>query len=157
MLQILTRITEGKGEPEDIERLEQMAELIKSTSLCALGGTAPNPVLTTLQYFKDEYEAHIMEKRCPALVCTELITYYILPDKCQGCMICARNCPVDAIAGDRRMVHVIDQEKCIKCGTCLIMCPERFNAVTKVSGEEIEVPQEPIPVVAKKAGAPDET
>ncbi len=150
MLNILERITEGGGQPDDIKHLEQLADLIKSTSLCALGGTAPNPVLTTIRYFRDEFEAHINEKRCPALVCTELISFYILPDKCEGCGICLRNCAVDAITGGKRMVHVIDQEKCIKCGTCLNVCPEKFSAVAKVSGEKIEVPVEPIPVTAKK-------
>ena len=146
MLAILERIVSGKGVEGDVEHLEQLAQLIQSTALCALGGTAPNPVLTTIRYFRDEYEAHIKEKRCPALACNDLVTYYILPDKCQGCQICFRNCPVDAIIGDRRMVHIIDQEKCTKCGTCLNVCPERFGAVVKVSAEEIEVPSEPIPV-----------
>ncbi|MBI2849556.1 MAG: 4Fe-4S binding protein [Chloroflexi bacterium] len=149
MLAILTRITQGKGEPGDIATLEKLATLVKSTSLCGLGQTAPNPILTTLRYFRDEYEAHINEKRCPALACKELVSYYVLPDKCEGCQICFRNCPVQAIAGGRRMVHVIDQAKCTKCGTCLAVCPERFSAVTKVSGEKIEVPAEPIPVVVK--------
>ena len=158
MLSILERITEGKGQPDDIECLERLAGLIKSTSLCALGGTAPNPVLTTLRYFRDEYEAHINEKRCPALACSELIAYYILPDKCEGCGICPRSCPVDAIIGGKRMVHVIDQDKCIKCATCLNVSPERFSAVAKVSGEKIEVPSEPIPVTtSKKPKAPAET
>jgi len=114
-------------------------------------------VLTTLRYFRDEYEAHINEKRCPALVCSELIAYYILPDKCQGCGICLRNCPVEAISGGKRMVHVIDQDKCTKCGTCFSVCPERFSAVVKVSGEKPDVPSEPIPVVAskEKVGAED--
>ncbi len=157
MLNILERITRGEGRPGDIEQLERLAGLIKSTAQCALGGTAPNPVLTTLRYFRDEYEAHIYEKRCPAKACSELITYYILPDKCQGCGICLRSCPVDAIIGDKRMVHIIDQNKCIKCNTCLNICPERFSAVTKVSGEKIEVPSEPIPVTtSKKTGTSDE-
>jgi NAD-dependent dihydropyrimidine dehydrogenase PreA subunit len=151
MLRILERITHGEGQPDDIEILERVGQLVRSASLCGLGQTAPNPVLTTLRYFRDEYEAHIYEKRCPALSCAALIAYYILPDKCQGCMICQRNCPVEAIAGGRRLVHVIDQEKCIKCGTCLEMCPKRFSAVVKVSGQKIEVPKEPIPVVAGKA------
>jgi len=148
MLEMLEHITAGEGKPGDIEKLEQLARLIKATSLCALGQTAPNPVLTTIRYFRDEFEAHIYEKRCPALSCTELIAYYILPDKCQGCGICQRNCPVEAIAGGKRMVHVIDQDKCIKCGTCFDMCPERFGAVVKVSGEEVKVPSEPISVTA---------
>ena len=151
MLNILERICQGEGEPSDIEQLEKLAELIRSTSLCALGGTAPNPVLTTLRYFRDEYEAHIFEKRCPALVCAELISYCILPDKCEGCGICLRACPVQAISGDKRMVHVIDQDKCSKCGTCLSVCPERFSAVVIVSGEKPDVPSEPIPVAASKA------
>jgi len=150
MLTILERITQGEGQPDDIDRLEQLADLIKSTSLCALGGTAPNPVLTTIRYFRDELEAHINEKRCPALVCSELISFYILPDKCQGCGICLRDCPVEAIAGGKRMVHIIDQEKCIKCGTCLNVCPERFSAVVKVSGEKVDVPSEPVPVAASE-------
>jgi len=150
MLNILERITRGEGEPGDIECLERLADIVKSGSLCALGGTAPNPVLTTLRYFRDEYEAHINEKRCPALACTALVSYYILTDKCQGCGICLRECPVEAISGGKRMVHVIDQDKCSKCGTCLTVCPARFDAVGKVSGEEIQVPSEPIPVTVSK-------
>jgi len=151
MLDMLQDICRGKGKPEDIDLLLHLSKQIKAGSLCALGGTAPNPVLTTLKYFRDEYEAHIREKRCPALACPELTSYYILPDKCQGCGICLRNCPTEAIAGDKRMVHVIDQEKCIRCGTCLDVCPQRFGAVVKVSGEEIEAPKEPVPVTAAKA------
>ena len=150
MLDILERICKGEGKPEDIDLLSELCQSIKNGSLCALGGTAPNPVLTTLRYFRDEYEAHINEQRCPALACTNLITYYILPDKCQGCGICLRSCPSDAIIGDKRKVHIIDQSKCIKCGTCLEVCPARFDAVTKVSGEQLEVPGEPIPVTAAK-------
>jgi len=151
MLNILERITQGEGQSGDIECLEQLAQLISSTSLCALGGTAPNPVLTTIRYFRDEYEAHIHEKRCPALACSKLISYYILPDKCEGCVICLRSCPVKAISGGKRMVHVIDQDKCNKCGTCLSVCPKRFSAVVKVSRETLDVPSEPIPVAASKA------
>ena len=150
MLDILENICKGKGKPEDIDLLLELCQSVKNGSLCALGGTAPNPVLTTLRYFRDEYEAHINEQRCPALACTDLITFYILPDKCQGCGICLRNCPSDAIIGDKRKVHIIEQSKCIKCGTCLEVCPARFNAVTKVSGEQLEVPSEPIPVTAAK-------
>ncbi len=150
MLNILERISKGEGEPGDIEKLEKLAATVKDCSLCALGGTAPNPVLSTIRYFRDEYEAHIKEKRCPALVCKSLISYYILPEKCQGCGICLRNCPVGAISGGKRMVHVIDQDKCTKCGTCLDVCPSRFNAVVKVSGENIEVPEKPIPVSVSK-------
>jgi len=150
MLDILAGITQGEGQPGDIERLQRLAETVRDGSLCALGGTAPNPVLTTIRYFHDEYEAHIAEKRCPALVCPALVSYYILPDKCQGCLICLRNCPAEAIKGDKRMVHIIDQEKCIKCGTCLDVCPPRFNAVVKVSAERIAVPEEPVPVKLSK-------
>lgn len=146
MLKILEDITEGKGKEDDIDLLLELSKAIQAGSLCALGGTAPNPVLTTIRYFRDEYEAHIREKRCPALVCKNLITFYILPDKCQGCGICKRGCPVDAISGDKRMIHIIDQNKCIKCGNCLDVCPERFSAVKKVSGEKIEVPEELIAV-----------
>src|SRR4030043_368436 len=117
MLGILTRITQGEGRPGDIEQLERIATTVKQGSLCGLGQTAPNPVLTTIRYFRNEYEAHINEKRCPALVCKNLISFYILPDKCAGCGICLRACPVEAISGGKRMIHVIDQDKCIKCGT----------------------------------------
>jgi len=146
MLDILERITKGEGKPGDIEQLQRLAETVRDGSLCALGGTAPNPVLTTIRYFRDEYEAHINEKRCPAKVCQELISYYILPEKCEGCMICLRNCPAEAISGGKRMVHIIDQEKCTKCGTCLDICPTRFSAVVKVSGEKMSVPEQPVPV-----------
>jgi NADH-quinone oxidoreductase subunit F len=105
-------------------------------------------VLTTIRYFRNEYETHINEKRCPALVCKNLISFYILPDKCQGCMLCMRNCPTEAIAGGKRLVHVIDQDKCIKCGTCTDVCPPRFAAIAKVSGEQIEVPKQPVPIEA---------
>jgi NADH-quinone oxidoreductase subunit F len=150
MLDMLEAITKGNGKPEYIERLADLADSVKAGSLCALGGTAPNPVLTTIRYFRDEYEAHIYQKRCPALACRDLITYYILPDKCEGCGICLRACPVQAIAGGKRMVHIIDQSKCSKCGTCLDICPPRFSAVTKVSAEKIEVPEKPIPVAKSK-------
>jgi len=130
MLEILTRICSGEGEPEDIERLEKLAVDIKDGSLCALGGTAPNPVLTTLRYFKDEYEAHIFDKRCPAGLCVDLVTFHIDPEKCNGCTICARNCPVGAITGEKKEPHVIDQEKCINCRECLRRC--RFDAVYTV-------------------------
>ena len=146
MLDTLERITRGEGKPGDVEQLERIANTVKQGSLCGLGQTAPNPVLTTIRYFRDEYDAHINEKRCPSLVCKDLISFYILPDKCQGCMICLRNCPVEAILGGKRLVHVIDQDKCIKCGTCLDVCPSRFAAVAKVSGEEIEVPSQPVPI-----------
>jgi NADH:ubiquinone oxidoreductase subunit F (NADH-binding)/(2Fe-2S) ferredoxin/ferredoxin len=146
MLEILRRICRGDGVPEDISVLQKMGEEIGRGSLCALGQTAPNPVLTTLRYFMDEYKAHIEQKRCPALVCPDMLSYYILPDKCQGCGICARECPAVAINGAKRMVHVVDQKKCVKCGTCFNVCPERFSAIVKVSGKKIDVPEEPTPV-----------
>ena len=135
MLKILNNICTGKGREGDIELLEEISEMMRDASLCALGTTAPNPVLSTIKYFRDEYEAHIKEKRCPARVCRELITYYILPDRCQACLICARNCPTGAISGSKGLVHVINQEKCTKCGTCFEVCPARFDAVVKLSGE----------------------
>lgn len=137
---ILNRITKGQGKDEDIEKLQKIAEVTRDSSLCALGQTSANPMLTTLRYFKDEYEAHIKEKRCPALVCKELISYYIDPEKCVACMICYRNCPVNAVIGEKNKVHIIDQEKCIKCGSCYDMCPSRFSAVKKISGEPIPPP-----------------
>ncbi len=149
MLDILQDIC--KGNSRDITLLQEMCAAIKGASLCGLGQTAPNPVLTTLRYFRDEYEAHTRDKRCPALSCVDLVSYYILPDKCQGCGICLRNCPSQAIVGGKRMVHVVDQSKCIKCGTCLEVCPARFSAITKVSGETLEIPKEPTPVTAGKA------
>ena len=135
MREILTDITEGKGREGDIKLLEEIAEVTRDASFCALGRTAPNPVLSTIRYFRDEYEAHIKEKRCPAYVCRELISYYIDPDKCKACMICLRNCPVEAITGGKRQVHVINQEKCIKCRICFEVCPPRFGAVERISGE----------------------
>ena len=138
LLDIVTDITRGKGRPGDIELLLELADGVKNGSLCALGGTAPNPIFTTLRYFRDEYEAHINEKRCPALSCKDLISYYIDKDKCAGCGICLRACPVNAIRGGKRLVHVIDQDKCIRCGTCKEVCPVKFSAVAKAS--------EPIPV-----------
>ncbi len=155
MLDILEDITKGEGRIEDIDLLLDLAEQVKAGSLCALGGTAPNPVITTLRYFRDEYEEHITEKRCRALSCQSLTSFYIDPEKCQGCMICARNCSVEAIAGDKRMVHVIDQDKCIKCRVCLDVCPPKFDAVVKVSGEEFSVPSEPIPVKPLKKDSKD--
>jgi len=153
MLDTLREITHGQGKPEYPDLLLKYCKSIKASSLCGLGQTAPNPVLTTLRYFRDEYEAHINEKRCPALSCVNLISFYILPDKCQGCGLCLRQCPAEAIIGGKKMVHVIDQEKCIKCGTCLDVCPPRFSAVAKVSGEELAVPSEPVPVTAEKPRA----
>ncbi|MFC2056500.1 NADH-ubiquinone oxidoreductase-F iron-sulfur binding region domain-containing protein [Chloroflexota bacterium] len=140
MHKILSNITKGKGKEGDIELLEELSEATRDASLCALGRSAPNPVLSTLRYFKDEYEAHIKEKKCPASSCKELISYYIDPEKCQACMICGRQCPAQAIVGERNHIHVIDQEKCTKCGTCFEVCPPRFSAVKKISGEPVPPP-----------------
>ncbi len=127
MLEILERITQGKGEDGDIEKLEELAYQIKDNSLCGLGQTAPNPVLTTIRYFRDEYEAHIRDKRCPAKVCRPLLTYTVIEDKCTGCMVCLRNCPVQAITGARKEVHHIAQDICTKCGVCYSKC--KFDAI----------------------------
>jgi len=152
MLKILTNITEGKGKEGDIELLEEISVATGDASLCALGRTAPNPVLSTIRYFRDEYEAHIKEKRCPAYVCKELISYYIDPDKCKACMICLRKCPAEAIVGGKNQIHVIDQEKCTKCGTCFEVCPDRFGAVTRLSGEPVPPPiPEEARIIAKKS------
>ncbi|MDD2401703.1 MAG: NADH-quinone oxidoreductase subunit NuoF [Clostridia bacterium] len=129
MLEILTRICEGKGVPEDLETLETLAKTIKSTALCGLGQTSPNPVLSTLRYFRHEYEAHIYNKKCPAGVCKALLSYEIDPEKCRGCGLCARNCPVDAISGKIKEPFVIDNDKCIKCGTCMEKC--KFGAISR--------------------------
>lgn len=134
---ILKGITSGKGKGEDITQLNKIAEVTSVASLCALGLTSANPLLTTLRYFKNEYEAHINEKRCPALFCKALISYYIDPKKCQACTICYRNCPVEAINGEPMKIHVINQSKCIKCGNCFDMCPSRFKAVKKISGDPV--------------------
>ena len=128
MLEILERITEGKGEEGDIEKLEALAENIKATALCGLGQTAPNPVLSTLKYFRDEYEAHIKEKRCPAHHCQKLLNY-VITDKCRGCTLCSKVCPAGAISGTVREQHVIDTTKCLKCGACIEKC--RFGAIIK--------------------------
>ena len=128
MLEILNRITSGQGTETDLDVLEDLAKTIKVSALCGLGQTAPNPVLSTLKYFRDEYEAHIKEKRCPAGACEKLAQYYITED-CKGCGLCARNCPVHAISGEPKKRHVIDQTMCIKCGTCMQNCP--FKAITK--------------------------
>jgi NADH:ubiquinone oxidoreductase subunit F (NADH-binding)/(2Fe-2S) ferredoxin/ferredoxin len=140
MLKILTNITKGKGREGDIELLEEIAQVTKDASLCALGKSAPNPVLSTIRHFRDEYEAHIKEKRCPAYVCKTLISYYIDPEKCKACMICLRQCPAGAIIGGKNQIHVIDQEKCTKCGTCFEACPPRFGAAKRISGEPVPSP-----------------
>ena len=129
MLEILNRIVEGKGEEGDIEKLEELAETIKATALCGLGNTAPNPVLSTLRFFRDEYEAHIKEHRCPAHHCKALLQYVIDPAKCRGCTACARVCPAEAITGTVKNPHVIDPKKCLKCGSCMEKC--RFGAISR--------------------------
>jgi NADH:ubiquinone oxidoreductase subunit F (NADH-binding)/ferredoxin/(2Fe-2S) ferredoxin len=133
MYEIIKRITNGEGKESDIELLENLGKVVQDASMCGLGQTAANPVLSTLRYFREEYNAHIQEKRCPALVCKELISYIIDPELCKGCTICAKNCPNNAISGKTKEPHVIDQKKCIKCGICIISCPSKFKAVKIVS------------------------
>ena len=140
MFKILSNIGKGNGKEGDIELLEELSEVAQNASLCALGKSAPNPVLSTIRYFREEYEAHIKEKRCPAYSCKELIAYHIDPKKCQACMACLKKCPAEAISGGKNRIHVIDQEKCTKCGTCLEVCPPRFGAVKKISGEPVPPP-----------------
>ena len=129
MLEILDKITKGQATLEDLDKLEELCFHLKENSLCALGQTAPNPVLSTLRYFRDEYIAHIVDRRCPAGVCKDLVQYRIDPDKCRGCTLCARTCPADAIIGKVREIHMINPEKCVKCGACMEKC--RFGAIYK--------------------------
>ena len=129
LLEMLDKITSGNGTLEDLDKMEELCNYIKANAMCALGQTAPNPVLSTLKYFRDEYEAHVVEKRCPAGVCKNLMHYEIQPDKCQGCTLCARKCPANAITGKVKEPHVIDQSKCIKCGACMEGC--KFSAIVK--------------------------
>jgi NADH:ubiquinone oxidoreductase subunit F (NADH-binding)/ferredoxin len=131
MLSALEKICRGRGETSDIARLEKLANTVRSGSLCGLGAGAPNPVLTTLKYFRREYDAHILEKRCPSMVCKDLIRYYIDEQKCHGCGLCKDSCPVGAISGEKKAAHVIDGNACIKCGACLDACPDKFKAVEK--------------------------
>jgi NADP-reducing hydrogenase subunit HndC len=129
MLEILNKITDGNGTMEDITKLEELGEYIKDNALCGLGQTAPNPVLSTLHYFRHEYVAHVTDKKCEAGVCKALLSYNIDPDKCKGCTLCARQCPAKAITGKVKETHVIDHEKCIKCGACMDAC--KFKAIYK--------------------------
>lgn len=129
MLEIVTRITEGKGQPEDLKKLEILAKNIKASALCGLGQTAPNPVLSTMKYFKDEYMAHVVDKKCPAGVCKSMLKFIIADDTCKRCGICKKNCPAGAISGDKNTPFVIDQDKCVKCGVCMERCP--FKSILK--------------------------
>ena len=153
MVRILTDITEGKGKEGDIELLEDLCNLLKEGSLCALGTTAANPILSTIKYFRDEYEEHIRNHRCPAGVCKSLIAYYIQVEKCRACMICFKSCPVEAISGWLRTIHSIDQTKCTKCGTCLEVCPPLYDAVSKFTKkEEAPCPLAPGTKVPRRKG-----
>jgi NAD-dependent dihydropyrimidine dehydrogenase PreA subunit len=129
MLDLLTDISEGRGKASDIELLQDLSADIINTSLCGLGQTAPNPVLTTIKYFRDEYESHIKEKWCKAGVCRELSTFYIDETLCKGCGLCLKACPKDAITGEKRKPHTINNELCIKCRSCFVACPAKFGAV----------------------------
>jgi NADH:ubiquinone oxidoreductase subunit F (NADH-binding)/(2Fe-2S) ferredoxin/Pyruvate/2-oxoacid:ferredoxin oxidoreductase delta subunit len=131
---LLAKITAGEGTADDLVRLETLASTVRQGSLCGLGQTAANPIMTTLRYFRDEYEAHVFDKRCPALVCKRLISFAIDPEKCVGCLLCKKACPAGAISGEQKKVHVIDQETCIKCGICLGVCPAKIRAVRKTTG-----------------------
>lgn len=133
MARVLAAIAAGDGTAGDLVRLGGLAETVRRGSLCGLGQTAPNPVLTTLRYFRGEYEAHVLDKRCPALVCKALIRFDVDPDKCVGCLLCKKACPAGAIAGELKTAHVIDQAACVKCGLCLGACPARIGAVRKTS------------------------
>jgi len=133
MLLILEDIVQGKGSLEDIETLHKIAETVKEASLCGLGQTSPNPVLTTIKYFRDEYIEHIKYRRCPAAYCRDLMHYFIDEEKCTGCMVCLKACPNNAIKGVKDEVHTIDQGKCLKCGSCIDVCKE--GAILKVPGE----------------------
>ena len=146
LLAILTDITVGKGKTDDIELMQEIGEGMQSGSICGLGQTAANPVLGAIAHYQDEIEAHIKKKRCPALVCRKFITYHILGEKCQGCQACGEQCPEGAIAGEAGMIHVIDQDDCTRCGTCMKVCPVEYGAVVKAGGVKPKTPDEPIPV-----------
>ncbi len=140
MIYIYERIINGNGRVEDLKMLEDLAVLIEGASLCALGSTAQNIVVTTLKYFREEYEAHIYYNSCPAMVCKPLIYFNILEDKCSGCGICVKSCPVSAISGENKKPHKIEQSLCIKCGACLDVCPEKFSAIVKRTGILEKIP-----------------
>jgi len=154
---ILEDACSGKATPEDIDLLAELSEGIKAGSLCGLGQTAPNPVLTTIRYFRQEYEVHIQQKRCPALVCRQLLWYRIDPELCQGCQLCLKHCPVEAIQGEKKEPHTIDQLKCTRCGACFEVCPPKSHAVQRIPGQvpATETPAPPKPAPA--AGLPEET
>lgn len=133
MYEIVNRITEGEGKKEDIALLESLGKVVQTASLCGFGQTAANPVLSTIRYFREEYVAHINEKRCPALACKALVSYTIDPEQCRGCTLCAKNCPGGAVCGEVKKPHSIDQKKCIKCGICFTICPPKINAIKIVS------------------------
>ena len=156
MLDLLTAITEGRGQPEDLDKLLTLAEEIRDGSLCNLGKTAPNPVLTTLRFFREEYEAHIYQRQCPARVCNAMTTYYILPDKCaRGCDACVGSCPTEAIYTlPKRRIKVIDQALCVKCDSCMSACPEEYDAIIKISPLKDVPPSDPRPMAPSEKELP---
>ena len=157
MLDILEDITSGNGKAGDIALLEELAADIKGGALCGLGKTAPNPILTTLRYFHKEYESHIAEKRCPAKVCPELTAFYIIPKQCErSCDACVGSCPVEAIFTGKKGIKVIDQEKCVKCGSCVDACPPQYSAVIRISPLSELPPSEPRPTDENKTDKPDD-
>ena len=137
MLEILEKTTRGEADLSDLTKLERLANAVRNGSLCALGSTAPNPVLTTLRFFKSEFDEHILRGNCPSLVCKDLISFHIDPERCRSCGICLESCPAEAISSQFKAAHVIDQNKCIKCGVCISVCPEKFSAVTRTSGKKV--------------------
>ena len=137
MLGILEKITRGEADLSDLSKLERLANAVRSGSLCGLGAGAPNPVLTTLRFFRSEFEEHILRGNCPSLVCKDLTSFHIDPGRCRSCGICAESCPAEAISSQFKAAHVIDQDKCIRCGVCISVCPEKFSAVTRKSGKKV--------------------